>query len=128
MLSFLAFMGHLPCCGWSLMDHFALRSLTISYFFAATLNGREQGTLPFSVWLSSLPECQAFANLSDSSEHYGKEISKPWWCPGFHSLKQVVCGEIKFSSSPIYGGDYIPILMSTYSLIEDKSQEGEDVY
>lgn len=23
VLTFLAFTGHLPCCGWSLMDHFA---------------------------------------------------------------------------------------------------------
>lgn len=122
-LSFLAFMGHLPCCGWSLMDCFAPSVLTISPF-ATTLNSYEQRMLPFSLWLPSLPMCKAFACLFNGSEDYGKEFSEPQWCHGFHSLNQLICGEMRFSSHPIYGGDYIPTLML---LFEDKFQEKRDV-
>ncbi|ELK14350.1 Protein LOC339766 [Pteropus alecto] len=93
----------------------------------AALDGCEQGMLPFSPGPVSLPGCKAFANPSDGFEDYGKEISKLRWDLGFHSPKQLICGDVKFSSSPIYGGDYKPVRMSTCPLIEDKSQEGETV-
>lgn len=53
-LSFLAFTGHLTYCRRSLMglmDYFASRVLTISHFFATTLNSYEHRRLPFSLWL-----------------------------------------------------------------------------
>lgn len=102
------------------------RSDDTTLFFAAAVDGCEQGMLPSSLWLSSLPEWKAFANPSDGSEGYGKEISKPRWGLGFHSPKQLICGDLRFSSSP-NGGDYKPIQMSTCPLIEDKSQEGGTV-
>lgn len=107
------------------MDYFAPRVLTISPFFATTLNSYEQRMLPFSLWLPSVPLCKAFANLSNGSEDYGKEFSKPRWCHEFHSLKQLICGEMRFSSRPIHGGDYIPTLML---LFEDKLQEKGNVH
>lgn len=74
------------------------RSDDTTLFFAAAVDGCEQGMLPFSLWLSSLPEWKAFANPSDGSEGYGKEISKPRWGLGFHSPKQLICGDLRFSS------------------------------
>lgn len=120
MPSFSAFTGHLPCCRWRLMDP---RGLMIPHFFLPQL---WMAASRACLWLSSLPEWKAFANPSDGSEGYGKEISKPRWGLGFHSPKQLICGDLRFSSSP-NGGDYKPIRMSTCPLIEDKSQEGGTV-
>lgn len=72
-LSFLAFTGHLPCCGWSLMDCFAPSVLTISPF-ATTLNSYEQRMLPFSLWLPSLPVCKAFASISMALRIMGRNF------------------------------------------------------
>lgn len=50
------------------------RSDDTTLFFAAAVDGCEQGMLPFSLWLPSLPEWKAFANPSDGSEGYGRKF------------------------------------------------------